>query len=160
NQQAFAVDDLNGDGKADIVVANAGGGVDVLMSEGAGTFAAPVSYPGIAAAPYARWIAIADLDGGGKPDVLIATSTSLAVMTNAGDGTFAPPNYYPGATTPRAITAADMDGDGRLDLVALNATDQGSVAVLLNRAGGLPAASYAPGRVGNVVACADLDGDE
>src|SRR5581483_10063536 len=88
---AIAVADLNGDSKTDIAIACTGGTVSILLGNGNGTFATPVSYSTIngnaGSGPEA--IAIADFDGANGPDVVIAdTSNAAVILLNNGNGTF------------------------------------------------------------------------
>ncbi len=69
--------------------------------------------------------AVADLDGDGDLDVAVANwpqfiAPRLSVLKNLGDGTFGPPDFYATAKPALDIVAADLDGDGRLDLAATN----------------------------------------
>jgi hypothetical protein len=61
---------------------------------------------------------------------------------------------------PSHVVAADLDGDGELDLVTAN-PDRNNVSVLLNLGKGTFAApvNYAAGKSPNTVSAADLDGD-
>jgi hypothetical protein len=86
------------DPRLDIAVSNSpifGGGVSVLLNQGEGTFAPLTSYP---TGAYAAGVAIADYNGDGFPDIVVANafSNSLSVLRN--DGMPVPPP--PGGAAP------------------------------------------------------------
>jgi hypothetical protein len=120
----FAVADFNGDGKLDLVVAIGGGFVHgetfvepnilVYLGNGNGTFQSPLSVP---PGPYYGIIAVGDLNGDGKPDLV---TSDVAVFLGNGDGTFQPPVYYGFSVTdlPASIAIGDVNGDGKLDVAA------------------------------------------
>ncbi len=149
---SIAVADVNGDGKPDLLVANgvfdsAKAAVGVLLGNGDGTFQAAQNYS--TGAPSAVSIAVADVNGDGKPDLLVAhkctgfcNSSPVAVLLGNGDGTFKTAlRYYSGGRNANSIVVADMNGDSKPDLLVANAclsyTDctTGSVGVLLGLAG-------------------------
>ncbi len=121
---------------------------------------------------------IADLDGDGKPDLLVDNSGNPAISVFRNIGTpgtlsvnsFAPAvdltSVYGGLSQPAWMQAADMDGDGKLDLVV---GDHSTGTVLIYRnistPGSLSAASFAPpvsfsvGSDPRDFRIADLDGD-
>ncbi len=109
-------------------------------------------------------VVIADLDGDGDLDVA-ATSDApdkVSILFNGGAGVFgAPVVVLTGAgTSPHALQAADLDGDGDVDLaVTLKNVDQ--VRVLRNNGGGafVSAGSTAVGSDPRDLRAADLDGD-
>ncbi|CAF1035589.1 unnamed protein product, partial [Rotaria magnacalcarata] len=69
--------DVNGDGKADIIVANYGSNnVGVLLNIGNGTFAAQMTY---SAGSGPVCLAAPDVNGDGKPDIIVANSVSSNV---------------------------------------------------------------------------------
>ncbi|MFT3770505.1 MAG: VCBS repeat-containing protein [Minicystis sp.] len=118
------ITDLNGDGKPDLVVPtwhhDLRGGYDftlVFLNEGDGSFARGVEY-----ARRRSLVAVGDLDGDGKPDLVVAADEpkALIVLLNRGDGTFA---AQPGTMlsmvpdTPLQGTVGDVDGDGIPDLL-------------------------------------------
>src|SRR5439155_3927887 len=102
NAYSVAIMDVNGDGKPDLLVANAcvttsnctSGVVGVLLGNGDGTFRAAFSYG--SGGQYAVSISVADINGDGKPDVLVGnyytgngnSTGSLGVLLGKGDGTF------------------------------------------------------------------------
>lgn len=88
-------------------------------------------------------IASADVNGDGKPDLITAnygagTVTKLEVFTNSGGGTFVSSTLVEVGGVPIAVTSADMNGDGRMDLICANQylTTGGSLMVLTNNGNG------------------------
>src|SRR5580698_9664209 len=157
---SVAVGDLNGDGKPDLVVANgynadANGGVAVLLGNGDGTFQAAVTYGSGGKGSFANSIAIADVNGDGKLDLVVADACNdsyckdgnwVAVLLGNGDGTFQKAVKYRSGGAAWAVVVADVNGDGTPDLVVGNVcsgtnsirtcTEGGSVAVLLGTGNG------------------------
>ena len=116
--------DFNGDGKLDLAVSNFYfGTVSILLGNGNATFQAPVSFD---AGQSPRTVTVADLNGDGRPDLVVTNyfnspdGINIAVLLGNGDGTFQPPVGYSGGDIPLAVTVADVDGDGKLDLVVAN----------------------------------------
>ncbi len=135
NPQGIVVADLNGDGKPDLISANAGGNtISIELGKGNGMFAAAVSYAS-GVRPVA--VAAADLNGDGIVDVVVANATgnSLSVLLGNGDGTVAAMVNYAVGSTPEAIAIADINGDGKPDLLVTN-SDDSSVSVLIGNGNG------------------------
>ena len=86
---------------------------------------------------------------------------SFTVAVGAGTGTFDPDASYAVGDSPRSVFAADLDGDGDLDLVTAD-RDNDRVSVLLNNGDGTfaPRSAYdVGGRAPQSASAADLDGD-
>ncbi len=151
----LAVDDLDGDGDLDLVVATVRGG-RILLNHGDGVFDEPVV---LFRGDDAHAVQVGDLDGDGDPDLVftgMATDT-LMVWLNHGDATF---ESFP-VTLSRAVhgafALADLDSDGDLDVAAVI---ENHVVVFLNRgdmtfarSGRLPTAFQ------TAIGYGDLDGD-
>jgi hypothetical protein len=141
----FAVGDLNGDGKKDVLVTG-GSESRIALGAGDGTFSLVTT---TALATDARDVRITDVNGDGKTDV--AYSVGAAVWTEdfrvalgAGDGTFGPPQTL-FSTTNKAnmdqIEVVDLDGDGKKDLLSLS-MDELAVAVSMNTGAGYGAPQF------------------
>ena len=133
----IAVGDVDGDGLADLVVADPGPSdgsaptVNVLRNDPAhpGTFLAPLTY---ALPAYANefTIKIADLNGDGLPDIVVGGDGVLTVFLQQAGHTFAAGVQYPLTNGDDAfqIEVVDVNGDGLPDLV----TTAGPTSTLVN----------------------------
>jgi hypothetical protein len=161
---SVAIGDLNGDGQLDLAVANFNGCSDsngnvvsILLGQGGGSFQQPPNL--VPVGPNPNSVAIADVNGDGKPDLVVAVSDlvpilhdgtyvggNVSVLLGNGDGTFQSPleplTYSSSDSTwssPTSVSIGDLNGDGKLDIaVAIGAfTTSGGVI-----------SGYLPGNVG------------
>src|SRR5205085_3943210 len=110
--------DMNNDGKIDVITCDtAGNSVSVLLGNGDGTFQPAITYP-MGLDP--RGLAVLDADGDGDVDVATANNGggNVALARNDGAGVLGAPTFLDGGGSGEfALTAADMDQDGIVDLV-------------------------------------------
>jgi large repetitive protein len=140
---AVAAADFNGDGRADLVVANQTrpGGVCVLLGNADGTFQPAREY---AAGDDTSGLATVDLNGDGRLDLAVAEpiAGTVGVRYGLGDGTFGPALRFLAGPRASALSFGDFNGDGRTDLAAVNdggvggLPGQSGVSVLLNNGDG------------------------
>lgn len=174
--ESVVVADVNGDSKLDLIVATSE--VNVLLGRGDGTFkpAVVVGEGGCvdSSLPQPSFLAVADVNGDGKPDLLVTTSycSQVEVLLGNGNGTFQSGVYYgTGGVIASSVTVADVNGDGKPDLLVANEASgsangqpagPGSASVLLgNGDGTFQAAVVYPSGGPNYhsIAVADVNGD-
>jgi subtilase family serine protease len=176
--QGVEVRDIDGDGKPDLLVANSGDGtVSILRNTGVmgslttNSFAPKVD---IATGSGCDSVAVGDLDGDGKPDVVTANdgADTVSLLRNISTPGSITTNSFAAAvdiavlTYPVQVAIGDLDGDGKPDLIVTFYFPQ-TVGVLRNTStvGSLTTNSFAPmvdfplGGRGHTPAIADLDGD-
>ncbi|MGB2605936.1 MAG: FG-GAP-like repeat-containing protein [Candidatus Sulfotelmatobacter sp.] len=163
---SVAVADLNGDGKLDIVASDdcattqpgctspiVGGHIDVFVGNGDGTFSVGSTYD--TNARQTHGVAIADVNGDGIPDLEVVVlcapysttcsfASSVGVLLGNSGGTFQAATYFGPIGNPEGdgaiagLAVADVDGDGRPDLLLtnscqdINCLTDGVVGVLIN----------------------------
>jgi hypothetical protein len=139
---SITVGDMNGDGRADLVINSIGGEdsvisqLGVLLGHGDGSFGAPILN-----SPQGGEdgdVVLGDFNNDGRLDAAVggeaALPDGLALFNGNGDGTFQQfleQRVSTGGNDPFGVAAADLNGDGRVDLVAAN-TSSNSVGVLLS----------------------------
>ena len=120
-----AIADVDGDGLNDLVITDPGptGGsaptVNVLLQDPArhGMFLDAVSYA-VAQASLAQSVIVQDLDGDGRPDIVIGGSDAVSVLLQdpANAGAFLAATNF-AAPCANEVAVADVNGDGRPDIV-------------------------------------------
>lgn len=163
-ERNFVPMDLTGDRKPELVIS----GFGVLKNNstpGVLNFSMSASLP-----PYNHsYIALGDIDGDGKQDVVSADhyGSQLSIMRNTGTGStisFADPVSYSAASLPASLIVGDLDGDGKPDValaqyenvltVFKNISTPGNISMLAQK-------NYFPGAYGteNQIALADFNND-
>jgi len=120
---SIAIADVNRDGKPDIIVANTEDEtISVLLGDGNGTLqtCAGLSVP---CGKGPNDIAVADMNGDGNPDLVIANTGTpyLTILLGDGRGGFKSSPHSPFATESyphvHGVVAADFMGDGKLAVI-------------------------------------------
>ncbi|MDO7849286.1 FG-GAP-like repeat-containing protein [Hymenobacter sp. M29] len=161
-----AVVDVNGDGRPDLISANAGNStVSVRLASGAaGGFA--TTKTDFAAGSGARLIAVVDVNADGRPDLITSDFDDSAVsvrLASGAAGSFSTTrtSYASGSGT-YGLSVVDVNGDGRPDLITSNfGSGTASVRLASGAAGSFDATKtdYVSGNSPRSVLAADVNGD-
>jgi len=176
----IAAADLNNDGQPDVVITGGSSDVSVMIAQSGTQFKAPVGYSLGPSASGAQAVALGDLNGDNRPDVIVANlgnggnpfgapTGSVSVFLNNGDGTLKSPTTTTVNETAQSLALGDFNKDGKLDVAVaaygdqFGGADQGAVTVLLGKGDGTfqpsPAVLTVAGLHPVAVAQGDLNGD-
>ena len=131
----IAVADFNGDSVPDLAT-----GSDIYLGKGDGNFQSPQRHFTPSDGLYAHSFASADLNGDGHFDLVTGgffvypVSNRILIFLGRGDGTMSPPVEHKVGWGPFYGAVADLDGDGRSDLVTANLASN-TVSLLLSKKG-------------------------
>jgi large repetitive protein len=164
----IALGDLDGDGDLDAVVATEQQGEETWLNDGTGSFSPHPGTPTFGIGEYSEGVALGDLDGDGDLDAVFANATPLpeTVWLNDGTGAFSAHPTTPqfGAGFSSDVALGDLDGDGDLDAVIGEYSQEGQSSVWVNDGDGdfaphpvIPLFDHGQ-RYGGVI-LGELDGD-
>jgi hypothetical protein len=135
---AIVAADLNGDGKRDLAVVNAGSyDVSIFLGLGTGSFTDQAVFD-VEVGPSS--IATGDFNSDGRIDLAVGNgdSNNVSVLLGNGAGGFATASNFIAGVSPSAVSTADFNGDGSTDLAVANA-DSNNLSILINGCAALPA---------------------
>ncbi len=166
NPKSVVLGDINGDGTLDIVTADYNSNTVSILPNNGTSFSNPIILSVGTEAVNPQSIALGDLNGDGKLDIVTAdfNSNSVSILINDGINGFKSAEVLSvgdDANNPNSLALADLNGDGKLDIVTANLTSN-NVSILFNNALGgfkepilLKTASDHPSEV----KLADVNGD-
>jgi len=124
------LEDVNGDGKPDIIVSNQDGTISLLLNNGKGKFKTAKLITSVAGySPHLHALTFGDFNGDGKLDIAAATyypqdqsptGSNVYILLGNGDGTFQAPIVVvaaPQYTYTETLAAGDFNNDGKTDLL-------------------------------------------
>ncbi len=162
---SIATADLDGDGFLDLVVGSYDflqqqSHISILTGHGDGSFGPPTPYALYAGVSHGNSVSIGDINGDGWPDVIASIGPGVAsVLLNAGKGTFQPHRDYGTGTYCGAISLADFNGDGHIDMACMEG-GVNQVAVILGAGDGTFGTPIAYAiLLPNPIATGDFNGD-
>ena len=176
--RSAAIGDIDGDGKSDLILANNNSNTMSVYRNtstsgtiDANSFATKIDFT---TGTDRRAVAIGDLDGDGKPDVVTAngTANNISIYRNTSTSGTIDANSlatkvdFTAGTFPSFVAIGDLDGDGKPELAVANFSSN-TVSIYRNTStsGTIDANSFATkvdltaGKGSSTVAIGDLDGD-
>ena len=117
----LAVADLNGDGRPDLVVYGDAKDLEIIYNQGTNGWSDPKRWHIEDGHMDGNALVVGDLNGDDLPDiVLLGDNGTLHFLPQQTDHTFGEPQKVAYSGTPKSAQIADVDGDGRKDLLLVD----------------------------------------
>ncbi len=173
NSSAFALGDLDGDGKIDVASGNYSSTLNIFRNISVGktiSFANAIAYMTAHSGPesdnFVASVALGDFDGDGKQDIVTTSYDTVKIFQNRstpGNINFVPQGVFFTGDYAVNIFISDLDGDGKPDLAILN-ENSNSISIFRNTSTAdsisfVSQGAYATGSYPPAMALGDLDGD-
>jgi hypothetical protein len=137
------VGDVNNDGRTDIMVMSGygfGPNIGILLQNPDGTFA-DAAYYDLGGDEPTRAAAVGDINGDGLNDIVVTygvnqPASKIGIFYQNSSGTFNPPVSYLSYNSPGSVVIADMNGDGRQDVIVFH-EEQNAIGVYLQSQDGM-----------------------
>ena len=160
---SIAVGNFNADTFLDLAVVNAdppfGGGVSILLGNGAGSFSAATNF-GVGLTPSS--VVVGNFNDDSLPDLAVANmgSNNVSILLGNGTGGFGRGTTFGAGTSPQSIATGDFNGDNFLDLATAN-NGSNNVSILLGNGTGSFSTpnSFSAGTGLQSIVAKDLNGD-
>jgi hypothetical protein len=154
---ALTTVDANTDGHADVVVVLPSG-LATYLGDGSGGFSTPIASAGPTASPSPALVT--DFDGDGVPDLVVHGFGEITIFHGDGQGGFAVNQELPVGTIPSDMALADINLDGRDDLISADGgTNTVSVFLSQGAASFVSAPQVSLLSPATAIAAGDLNGD-
>jgi hypothetical protein len=152
--------DFNNDSYPDIVVANWGTGLSLLLGTGTGSFGAPIK---LTAGSTPSSAIGGDFNGDGLTDMAVTNyySNNISILLGTGNGSFSTPSNFGVGSMPLELVTTDFNGDGKADIAVACDGSTSSIWVLLGTGTGSfgTATAYGGGSDSHSICCADFNKD-
>src|SRR5205823_898632 len=117
---AFVVGDLNGDGRPDIAYYGEPKELVVQYNQGTNGWSSPKRWPIEDGQLTPNALAIGDLNGDGRADLILLADNNLYLLVQTADHSLAEPEKIPYSGNVKSVQILDINGDSREDLLLVN----------------------------------------
>lgn len=114
------VEDLNGDGRPDLIYYGEPKELIVQFNQGTNGWSAPKRWPIDDGQLTPNAMFVGDLNGDGRPDLLLLAENHLYFLAQTADHSLAEPEKIPFTGQVKGVQTLDINGDGREDLILVN----------------------------------------
>jgi hypothetical protein len=133
---SLVVADVNGDGRRDLAYYGEPKELVIQYNEGTNNWSTPRRFPIDDGQLSPNALGSGDLNGDGRPDIILLAEHHLYLLTQKKDRTLDEPQKIPVGGVVKSVQIVDVDGDGLSDLLLVNWEDRNPFRFRLQKQGG------------------------